>query len=90
MAQGLPSLQHATEEDFDPAAAAESFDPPVGPLSLDVLRLVLCAAFFGPHLLVLPRQLGEHPGTLSLRLQRPASDALGSVAGCPGDDPGAQ
>lgn len=57
MAQRLPALQHAPEDNLDAGRRADAFDPAVGPFALAVVRLILVPARFGADLLVVP---GRH------------------------------
>ena len=77
--QRLPPFQHPAQDDLDASLGTQSLDPSVGPLSLDVLRLVLRASLPGADLLILPRKLLEHLRSLRVPRERsaPAAGSLG-------------
>jgi len=54
VAQRLPALQHAPQDDLDAARRADALDPAVGPLALAVVGLVLVAARLRADLLAVP------------------------------------
>lgn len=50
----LSAFKHPAQDHLDAASRADSFDPAVGPLPLDVLRLIFGASLAGADLLVMP------------------------------------
>lgn len=64
MREGLSSFEHSAQDYFDPTWSANSFDPPMGPLSFDVLRLIFCPTFDCADLLVVPEWLLENTSSL--------------------------
>lgn len=76
MREGLPSFEHSAQDNFDPARTANSFDPPMGPLSFDVLRLIFCPTFDCAHLLIVPELLLENTGSLFFGVQGSLQDSF--------------
>lgn len=66
VAQGLPALEHAPEDNLDASRRADALDPAVGPFALAVVGLVLVAPRLEANLLQAPRGhgAGEAEGQL--------------------------